>query len=127
MHTQGAVGLTVSNSVALLWQHLACETLEDSYLCPSCQRGITVPAASVGRPLQQRGLTLRSFLHSSWSRCNPECDQAKKERYECSRIIEQIKTLSLEERRDEKDTPEKQAEDKKSLRRLGGVFGRKQG
>jgi len=51
-------------------------------------------------------------------------------------IIEQIKTLSLEDRRAvlkflseemKEDTPEKQAEDRKSLRRLGDVFGRKSG
>ena len=49
-------------------------------------------------------------------------------------IIEQIKTLSMEERRAvlkfltedmKEDTPEQQAEDRKSLKRLGAVFGRK--
>lgn len=51
-------------------------------------------------------------------------------------IIEQIKTLPLEERRVvlkflsedlKEDTVEKQAEDRKLLRRLGDVFGRKPG
>ncbi|MBI4658756.1 MAG: hypothetical protein HY735_07885 [Verrucomicrobia bacterium] len=51
-------------------------------------------------------------------------------------IIEEIKTLPMEERRAvlkflsedlKEDTPEKQAEDRKSLRRLGEVFGRKAG
>ncbi|MBI4658732.1 MAG: hypothetical protein HY735_07755 [Verrucomicrobia bacterium] len=49
-------------------------------------------------------------------------------------IIEQIKTLPLEQRRAvlkflsedlQEDTPEKQADDRKTLRRLGEVFGGK--
>ena len=51
-------------------------------------------------------------------------------------IIEQIKTLSLEERRAvlkflnedlKEESSEKRAEDKEMLRRLSGVFGRKSG
>lgn len=51
-------------------------------------------------------------------------------------IIEQIKTLSLEDRRAvlkflnedlKEDSSEKRAEDREMLRRLSGVFGRKSG
>ena len=51
-------------------------------------------------------------------------------------IIEQIKTLSLEERRAvlkflnedlKEESSEKRAEDREMLRRLSGVFGRKSG